>query len=328
MKSLIVKLVVLFLVLSLSAGLAFAQDKIVLTWGSGLRIDHPENQMALLVGRILEQRTNGRITLKLYPNFQMGTGHEMMEYMISGTLALNSGNFYDFVPIFMIAQMPYIWKSMDHVYSVYEDPYVKELIEKAAEQVGIRMLDVCKYGWRFVTTTKVPINSVEDMKGLKLRIPMTDAHREWAAAMGANATPMDFGEVYLGLKQGVVDGQDNPLPTIDDAKFYEVQKYLVNTKHMLSHNFILMSEKIWKSLSEEDQQILQDAIYAGVALNNRLIDDKERTLIDKFREEGMIVLQPDLEPFFKASLVVPDKLIKTDEARKFYETIVKIGENY
>lgn len=328
MKSLIAKLFVLFLVLSLSVGVVFAEEKIVLTWASGLRIDHPENQMALLVGRILEQRTNGRITLKLYPSFQMGTGHEMMEYMISGTLALNAGNFYDFFPTFMIAQMPYTWKSMDHIYSVYEDPYVKELIEKAAEQVGIRMLDVCKYGWRFVTTTKVPINRVEDMKGLKLRIPMTNAHREWAAAMGASATPMAFGEVYLGLKQGVVDGQDNPLPTIDAAKFYEVQKYLVNTKHMLAHNYILMSEKIWKSLSTEDQQMLQDAIFAGVALNNRLVDEKERTLIDKFREEGMIVLQPDLEPFFKASSVVPDKLIETDEERKFYETIVKIGENY
>lgn len=328
MKRLIAKLVVLFLVLSLSVGLVFAEDKIVLKFSGQSNIDHPENKAMLVMADLVSLRTNGRIEIQIFPNGQLGNDIETVEDVIMGNLDLIINQFYDFFPPLSIAQMPYIWKSMDHVISFYESPLGQEIKQNVLDKLGVRILGVSKYGWRYTTTSNIAIETIEDMKGLKLRIPGDRGHKAWAEATGLKATPMSFSELYLALKQGVVDGQDNPLPTIDANKFSEVQKYLIETKHILAHNYLYMNEKSFQKLSKDDQEIILESAGVVVAYINALVNEAERNLVKKLEDEGMTLIIPKIEPMMEACAKIMGKYIENEEERKIYEEIISLGENF
>jgi TRAP-type C4-dicarboxylate transport system substrate-binding protein len=138
--------------------------------------------------------------------------------------------------------------------------------------------------------------------------PEVTLYLEMARAWGANPTPMAFAELYLALKQGTVDAQENPIPTINAGKFYEVQKYLILTGHIMVPQIHAISEKLWQSLSPEDQQILQDAINEGIKFSNDMVISQEKSLLDEFKQKGMEIITPDVEAFRKASMTAIPKL--------------------
>ena len=140
------------------------------------------------------------------------------------------------------------------------------------------------------------------MKGFKLRIPEVDTFRAMAEAWGARPTPLNFGELYLALSQGVVDGEENPLPTIQSAKFFEVQKYLVLTGHIITPRLIAINETAWAALDAKQRQVLRSALDThGLAQDNEILA-QEAKLVDTFKAGGMTVIQPDVESFRKPVL--------------------------
>jgi TRAP-type C4-dicarboxylate transport system substrate-binding protein len=175
---------------------------------------------------------------------------------------------------------------------------------------------------RHLTANK-PVNKPEDVKGLKLRVPEVPLYLEMARAWGANPTPMAFAELYLALKQGTVDAQENPIPTINSGKFYEVQKYLILTGHIMVPQFHAISDKLWKSLSPGDQKILQDAVDEGIAFSNDLLIKQEQSLVDEFKKKGMTVITPDVEAFRKVSMTAIPKL-EEKWGKGLYEKITAI----
>jgi len=196
----------------------------------------------------------------------------------------------------------------------------KQLIEKR----GMRILGTTYYGIRQLTTTDKEVRSVKDMKGFKLRVPENEVFMAMAKSWGAKPTPMNFNELYLALKQHVVDGQENPLPTIDAAKFYEVQKYLVLTGHIITPRLVVINERFWEKLSPEDQKIVEAAVQHGIAWNNEQILSKEKALLEKFKEKGMIIIKPNVEEFREAVLKVVPKMFEKKWGKGMWEKIESV----
>jgi TRAP-type C4-dicarboxylate transport system substrate-binding protein len=187
----------------------------------------------------------------------------------------------------------------------------------------MRILGTTYYGVRQLTTTKKAVRTVADMKEFKLRVPENEVFLAMARAWGAKPTPMTFSELYLALRQNVVDGQENPLPTIESGKFQEVQKYLVLTGHILTPRLVVINEKFWLELSTTDRPAISEAVAEGIAWNNQEILGREKALVDKFKQAGMEVVRPDVESFRKPVLETLPKMFEAKWGKGLFEKIVE-----
>jgi tripartite ATP-independent transporter DctP family solute receptor len=229
----------------------------------------------------------------------------MIEAVGMGTQEMvteGAANFGQWVPSIGIVEAPYIWRGVDHLMAVMNGPIGEQMNQELINKRGIRILGTTYYGVRNVTTTDKKIQTVGDMKGFKIRVPENEIFMAMARSWGAKPTPMNFNELYLALRQKVVDGQENPSPTIDSAKFYEVQKYLILTGHIITPRLVVINESTWNKLSKDDQRILQEAIDEGIAYNNSEILKREQDLKAKFEKQGMTIVTPNTEEFRKAVL--------------------------
>lgn len=223
--------------------------------------------------------------------------------MARGNLEMASISAFDIaklVPEFSIFTAGYVIRDPAHLMKVFNGPIGSELFKQVSEKMDLTVLSPLYLGTRQLNLREARnIRIPADLKGVKLRMP---GSKEWlflGEALGATATPLAFGEVYLGLKTGTIDAQDNPLPTVRSAKFYEVTKQLTLTSHLVDSLFICVSNKLWKSLSAEQQAKLQSAAQAAASYNNdkRITDEKE--LVAFFKAQGLTVTTPDVEAFRK-----------------------------
>jgi len=303
-----------------------AQDKpVVMKWGIVLHPEHPFVLGMKKTADIVGQKTNNRIQIQVFPSAQLGTGKDMIEAVVFGSQTIvteGAAMFSQWAPRLSIMEAPYIFRDVSHMYKVMQGPIGQEMIEELVKKRGLRPLGVLYYGVRHLTANK-PVQTPGDVKGMKLRVPEVTLYLEMARAWGANPTPMAFAELYLALKQGTVDAQENPIPTINAGKFYEVQKYLILTGHIMVPQFHAISEKQWSSLSPGDQKILQEAINEGITFSNDQIISQEKSLLNEFEKKGMKVLTPDLEAFRKASMTAIPKLEET-WGKGLYERITSV----
>ena len=287
--------------------------EIVLKWGCVMGPTHIVAQTINRIGENLKQKTNGQVIIQCYPGGQLGSSHDMIESVSMGMQELvieGSGNFGAYVPAISIMESPYVWRDPEHLTKTIDGPIGQEFSEQLIKKAGMRFLGAFYYGKRHLTSTSREIRHVADMKDFKLRVPENDVFLEMAKAWGAKPTPMTFNELYLALKQNVVDGQENPLPTIESGKFQEVQKYLVLTAHILTPLMVGMNEATYQKLTDDQKKALHEAMAEGIAWNNQQIIDRENELVDVFKEAGMIVIEPDYEEFRKPVLDVLPKMFE------------------
>ena len=305
---------------------AWAQGApLVMKWGIVLQPEHPFVLGMKKTAEIVAQKTNNRIQIQVFPSAQLGTGKDMIEAVVFGSQAMateGAAMFSQWSPRLSIMEAPYIFRDVDHMYKVMKGPIGQEMQDELVAKRGLRSLGVLYYGVRHLTANK-PVTKPEDVKGMKLRVPEVPLYLEMARAWGANPTPMAFAELYLALKQGTVDAQENPIPTINSGKFYEVQKYLILTGHIMVPQFHAISDKLWKSLSPADQKILQDAVDEGIAFSNDMLIKQEQSLVDEFKKKGMQIITPDVEAFRKASMTAIPKL-EEKWGKGLYEKIVAV----
>jgi len=269
-----------------------AEAATVIRWGDVVAVDHPAVKMIERVARRVAEVTGGRVTIQAYPSGQLGSSKDQIEAVALGTQQMvteGAANFGQWVPSVSVVEAPYVWRDAAHLKKVMSGPIGQDLNRQLIEKRGMRILGTTYYGVRHLTTTKTPVRSVADLKEFKLRVPENDVFLAMARAWGAKPTPMAFGELYLALRQNVVDGQENPLPTIDSAKFYEVQKYLVLTGHILTPRLVVINEAFWQGLSAPDRQAIGEALAEGIAWNDQEIQSREQALVDKFKQAGMEV---------------------------------------
>lgn len=206
-----------------------------------------------------------------------------------------------FFPEFSIFTAGYVLKDADHQVAVFKDPLFEPFKQKAEDELGVKLLAPMYLGRRQVNlrqpADQLKVSTPADLAGVNLRMPGTEAWQFLGKALGASPTPMAFTEVYTALQTGAVDGQDNPLPSVVDAKFYEVTKQIVLTSHLVDWNFIAMSKKVFDGMTPEQQQTVIDAAWAAADYGRANQLAKETELVSFLENQGLTIYEPDLEAF-------------------------------
>jgi tripartite ATP-independent transporter DctP family solute receptor len=282
---------------SLASPTVLRAQTTVIRWGESLASSHPQVQMAERVAKEVKEKSGGKIDIQVFANSQLGSGKEMIEGVSAGALQMTTdgaGALGAFLPQLSVIEAPYLWRDAAHMAKAAGTPLFAKLNDDLVSKRGMRMLNITYYGKRHLTTGSKAVKTPADMAGFKLRVPPVDTFRAMAEAWGARATPIAFGELYLALSQGAVDGQENPLPTIQSGKFFEVQKFLVLTEHIITPRMVIVNEAFWKGLRPADRDVMQAALASGAAWQDKELLGQEATLVGTFKTAGMTVIEPDL----------------------------------
>lgn len=268
----------------------------------------------------VKERTKGKVEIALYPNGQLGDDRSMLEQIISGDLDFTFteiGRFSIFYPEAEVYVLPYMIKDFSHIQrAVFQTELGKNLVEKIQNELGIIILSQAYNGTRQTTSSK-PINSIDDMKGLKIRVPNALSNLNFVKYSGAIPVPMSFSEVYVALRDGYVNGQENPLSAVRAQKFYEVQPYLALTNHILNDQLYVVRSEVIKNLPREFQEAIKESAEEAAVYHTKLFTDEEESLKEFFKENGMKITEPDLNGFEKAMEPIYEEFInKTGEIGK------------
>jgi len=282
-----------------------ARAATTLRWATVLPTNHPSVAMMERVAKQVREETGGSVEIETFPAGQLGSSRDLIEAASSGAVQIvdeGAAQFGQFVPQFSILEAPYLWRDPQQVRRVLGSPLVDDMNAQLVAKRSMRVIGSTYYGKRHVTSGNKAINTVDDIKGFKLRIPEVDTFRAMAEAWGARPTPLNISELYLALSQGAVDGQENPLPTIQSNKFFEVQKYLILTGHIITPRLVVVNEGVWQKLSAKERQALRSSLETQGAVQDGEILSQESKLADTFKAAGMTVIQPDVESFRKPVL--------------------------
>jgi len=309
LRRIVVLVVGTALLVGLSLGAALAGEKFVIKFPT-VHGDPKSlfNQGANKVGEVLTKKFPGRIEYQHYPASQLGNEREILEGLRIGTIEMTTSGVAGIAePLFDIIDMPFLFRDRHHVYTVLDGPIGKEILEKNRDQ-RLVALGFWENGWRHITNNKRSINSPADIRGLKQRVVEHKIYLATMKALGANAIPIPYGELYTSLKTGVVDGQDNPLINIWTAKFFEVQKYLTLSGHVYSNNVVFLSRKFWDQLPADIQAGMREAVAEGAVHIRKESIKADKELVAKLQAAGMVVNEiKDREPFVEATKSVYDQ---------------------
>ncbi len=299
---------VCILAVGLLSSASFAAEKAyTLRFNTVAAPDMPQTLAMKKFAEIVGELSGGKITVKVFHSGQLGDQKTALLGVMRGTLEMTSdaspawfGDLCDY-PEIGVLETPYVFKDLDHMYRVLTGPTGQKYWGHLTKS-GLRVLDVWYLGTRELNLTKKAgvVRRPEDLKGIKLRMPNVEAWLDVGRALGAKPTPLGFGEVYMALKTGTVEGQDNPLPTDDAAKFYEVTHYIVLTDHMIGYITPVINEKLWQSMPEEYRVYIKKAMEVARYYQNRIVLEKEAKLLGKFvTEYGMEIVIPDRQAFME-----------------------------
>lgn len=270
-----------------------------ITLGHAVAATDPRHEAGVRFGKELERLTNGRYVVEVYPGGQLGNYNEQVQAIKVGTqdILIEDTNVLDrFDTIAGIDVYPFLFRDADHFFKVFNGAVGKDLYEEIRKKTGFLTLGAMFRGYRELTT-KRPVTKVDDLKGMKIRVPPAKIFLETWKALGANPTPMVWGEVYLSLKQGVIDAQENPFPVIYNEKIFEVTKYLVLTHHATGVYTFIMNDKKFQSYPRDVQDAFRAAAKVGEEYYNQYVLKEQAQLLDELKKKGMEVLTPDLSPF-------------------------------
>lgn len=277
---------------------------------------------------LVEERSGGRITVQIFPSSQLGNEKELAEGVKMGTVdmvSISSGGIAQFLPEMFVLDAAYIFRDRDHQRSVLRGEIGKEFRDKLIAQAGIRILQYYYQGERNLTTKSRPVYGPADLKGLKIRAPDVKSYVENVRAMGAVPTPIAFNELFTALQLNVVDGQENPLPTILAMKFYEVQKYVTLTKHMSAPGVFAINQKVFQKFTPEEQALIQKAADEAMDYHEEVVTRQQEEDLAKLQKLGMTVITPSDEAMNEWRRMARETLPKQFEgiwSLALYERIV------
>ena len=254
----------------------------------------------LKFGEELASRSECRLLIRPHYDNALGAEREVVEGMSFGIIdagITSTGPMGGFVDSFMLFDLPYVFSGYEHAHGFLDSEHGQQLADELKEQANVKILAWMENGFRHNTNNVRPLNSPADLEGIDHRTQESRVQVDTWEALGANPSPMAWTEVFTALQQGVMDSQENPLPTIYDVKFYDVQKYLNMTQHVYSPAPLMMSGSLFDSLPEEDQQLLLDAAQAALPVQRQASQDLEAQYLEELEELGMTVTKPDLAPF-------------------------------
>ena len=259
-------------VAALALSAAAAQAQTALKWAHVYETSEPFHTESVWAAEEINKRTNGRYKIDVFPASQLGKEADINQGLKLGTVdIIISGSSFaarDYKPI-GVTYFPYIFRGPDHLIAYTKSDVFKRLAAGYEEKTGNHIAAVSYYGTRQTTSNK-PIAKCSDMQGLKIRVPDVPAYLAMPRACGANTTPIAFAEVYLALQNGTVEAQENPLTTIEAKKFFEVQKNIILTGHIVDHLNTVVSKQLWSSLSDEDKKIFGEVMQEAAERTTKI----------------------------------------------------------
>ncbi len=287
---------------ALTAGNALAQQK--LKWAHVYETSEPYHTQSVWAAEEIKKRTNGKFDITVHPASSLGKETDINQGMALGTIdMIISGPSFAArsYPRLGIAYYPFIFRDADHLLAYSKSPVFNEMIEGFRAKTGIQILAYTYYGARHTTAQK-PFTDCAGMKGLKIRVPDVPAYTATPRACGANPTPIAFAEVYLALQNGTVEAQENPLTTIEAKKFYEVQKAIMLTGHIVDGLTTQVAPHIWSKLTDAEKKIFSDVALEAAARATDQIKKREAELVDEFKKKGLNVVTVNRKSFSDAVL--------------------------
>lgn len=304
------KLAAVALATALMTGAASAQT--VLRSSDTHPDGYPTVEAVKYFGELIKERTNGRYSVEVYHSAQLGQEADTIEQVRAGVIDLNRvsmGPWNGLIPETTVPSLPYIFRSIEHARNVMTGPIGDEILA-AFEPHGVIGLAFYDGGARSFYNTKKPIETKDDLAGMKFRVMQSDIFVDMVAALGASATPMPYGEVYSGLETGVIDGAENNFPSYDTAKHAEVAKHYSLDEHLIVPEVFVMSKASWDKLTAEDQAIFKQAAKDSVKKQWELWDAQVAKSREVVEAAGAKITSPDKQPFIDAMKPVYEKHVK------------------
>jgi len=264
----------------------------------------PYHAQALWAAEEIKKRTDSRFQVEVFPASSLGKENDINQGLSLGTVdIIYTGNLFagkSYGPL-SIAGAPYMFRDLAHWKAYAKSDLFEELAGGYKKETGHQIVATTYYGSRHATSNKA-LNTPADMKGLKIRVPNAPLYMMFPKAVDANPTPLAFAEVYLALQQGVVDAQENPLPTIKAKKFYEVQKFINLTGHIRDSLLTIVGGPLWNKLSDADKKVFSDVLTEAAAKASAAIEDSENNLASWFEDQGVTVNRVDVTDFRNATM--------------------------
>jgi len=281
-----------------------------------IRLAHVVNEedsfhiAAMKFKEIVEERTDGEISISIYPNAQLGDERNLLEGMRMGTVdmgVITNGPVANFVEEIAVLELPFLFPSREDAYDILDGPIGSELLDNL-KRVNLKGLAYAERGFRNLTNSKRPVHTPEDVSGLKIRVMENPVYIDTFRALGANAVPMAWTEALTAMRQGTIDGQENPVNVIHAFKLDEQQDYLSMTRHTYAPAIFVMGQMNWQGLSPEQQEIFVEAAQEASEHARQVNFEMEEEQLQELQERGMQVIEePDLEAFRSEVHSVYDK---------------------
>ena len=272
----------------------------------------------------VREKTDGRICIEVFPSSQLGEEKDTIEQTQFGVIDMvraSFGSFNDIVPVTQLMSLPYLFRSVDHMHAVMDGP-IGEEIGAGFEENDLIALAYYDGGSRSFYNSQKPITSIEDLAGMKFRVMQNDVFVDMMSALGANATPMPYGEVYSSIQTGVIDGAENNFPSYDSSGHAEVAKYFTLDEHLMVPELVAMSKASWDKLTPEDQQIIREAARNSAQVQRELWAEQEKASQEKVEASGAeIITEIDKTPFIEAMAPVYEKYVTTPDAQDLVKRI-------
>lgn len=275
--------------------------------------NHPFVMSAFEFGRILEEKSNGRLKLEIFPSGQLGDLKTMLQSAQMGALDMamsKPGTLLDYnVKKVGVLNMPYIFRDLDHAWNVLEGDIGEELLDEISK-AGSKLVGIGYYeeSPRNFFFTDKDVQSLDDLKGLKIRVMSSEIYADIMEAFGASATPIAYSELYSALQSGVVDGAENPLSGYYTNKFHEVAKYYVLDGHEAAPTISLFSEVVWSKLSDEDKQLIKESMLESQKYQRKLSEEKDIEIMQNLKDEGVKITEiKDKTPWINAMKPIYEK---------------------
>ena len=306
-------MVLCFAVLGVALAALPATAGMKINIGSTFGPDAPVHFGQVKFKELLEQRSKGDMVVQIHVGGAMGGEREVFEAMSTGGLemgAMGSGDTSIFFPKYQVFEVPYVMRDADHFWKFWNGPVGKEINDVSLNQRGVMTSGVVWRGARYLTTNR-EIRTPEQVKGLRIRLPENKPWVEIWKSLGAQPVVVAFPEVYMALKTGVAEAQENPLESIWSYKFYEAQKYLIATQHVYSACKYQISKKWFDGLKPDQQKLILDTWKDATEHANKLAADLDKKLLGDLQAKGMTLVKPDVAAFQKAVQPALQELNKT-----------------
>jgi len=292
---------------------AFAQQKVVLKATDVHPLGYPTVEAVVQMGKKLDAATGGRLSIQMYPSMQLGGEKEMIEQAQVGALAIariSVGPMGPIVPEINVFNLPFMFRNDAHMEQVIDGPIGDELLKKLSEHPTAGLIGLCwmNAGTRNVYNAKKPVKSIEDLKGLKIRMMGNPVFVDTMNSLGGNGVAMGYDQLMSALQTGVVDGAENNYPSYDTGQHYRLAKYYSLTGHLMIPEILIFSKKVWASLGKDDQALILKVAKEAQQDQRKLWYEMEEKSIKHMRESGAEIIDiPDKKPFVDAVKPVWDK---------------------